>query len=297
MRDIFNQNLVSRLLLGSLIGAIFFCHPDAQAQTSPPAPSPGELAESATSGRAGYTQSLASEVNDPTAPLPLIQFRNIYAPGVPGTGSSANLFEIQPVLPFAPSDTIRFAQLIKITIPIVTSPAPDRTTGLGDLQMFDLVAIKESWGRWGFGVAAILPTATAPELGQEKWQLGPATAIMYTAVKNLQVGAVFQNPASFAGDSNRESVNSLSITPTLTYNLPGGWFYGHSDYDFVFDWENGGEATIPIGFQAGKVFSVGSEHFSLSFEGAYSAARPDDFPRWLVGFELNWILPKHAKPK
>ena len=274
---------------------MLFCDTDVQAQTSPPAPSSGKRAGTSTSGQAVDAQSLASEVNDPTAPLPLIQFRNIYAPSVPRTDSSANLFEIQPVLPIAPSERIPFAQLIKITIPVVTSPAPDRTTGLGDLQMFDLVAIKESWGRWGFGVAAILPTATAPELGQEKWQLGPAAAIMYTAVKNLQAGAVFQNPASFAGDSNRESVNSLSITPTLTYNLPSGWFFGHSDYDFVFDWENDGEATIPIGFQAGKVFSVGSEHFSFSFEGAYSVIRPDDFPRWLVGFELNWILPKHAK--
>lgn len=244
----------------------------------------------------GSVQALASEVNDPTAPLPLVQFRNLFAPSVPDADGTAYLLEIQPVLPVAKSDRIPFDQLIKITLPVERVPDPDGATGLGDFQMFDLIAIKESWGRWGFGAAVILPTATDDALGQGKWQLGPAAAIMYTAVKNLQAGAVFQNPASIAGESSRADVNAMSITPTLTYNFRSGWFLGHSDFDFVFDWKQDGEATIPLGIQVGKVFSIGKDHFSFSAEAAYSVARPDAFPRWLFGFELNWILPKHDQP-
>jgi len=118
---------------------------------------------------------------------------------------------------------------------------------------------------------------------------------MYTAVKHLQLGAVFENPVSFAGDSSRDSVNALSITPTLTYNLPHGWFGGYSDFDWTFDWKNNGGTTIPVGLQVGKVFKLGSMPCSFSVEGAYVAVPPSDAPEWVVGFEFNLILSGHSK--
>jgi hypothetical protein len=118
---------------------------------------------------------------------------------------------------------------------------------------------------------------------------------MVTAIKNLQAGAVFQNPISFAGESSRDSVNTLTITPTLTYNLAGGWFGGYSDFDWIFDWKNNGEATIPIGFQLGRVFAVDSVPLSLSLEAGYNVVRPSDSPEWLIGIELNWILTQRSK--
>lgn len=75
---------------------------------------------------------------------------------------------------------------------------------------------------------------------------------MYTGVRHLQGGAVFQNPVSFAWESGRETVNSLSLTPTLTYNLSGGWFGGYSDFDWTFDWQKDGAATIPVGLPIGR---------------------------------------------
>jgi hypothetical protein len=240
-------------------------------------------------------RALSSEVNDPIAPLALIQFRNVFAPSVPGYTGSANLLEIQPVIPVAASDRIPIDQLIIITIPIVTSPEPGRTTGLGDLQLVDMVTTEASWGHWSLGVVAIFPTAKSPELGEEKWQFGPMAGIIYTAIENLEVGAELLNPVSIAGNSNSENVHSLSITPTLNYDLPGGWFYGLSDLDWVVDWKNGGDATIPIGLRGGKVFAVGTENFSFSLQGAYSVVRPDDAPRWLVGLEFNWIFPEPTK--
>jgi len=157
------------------------------------------------------------------------------------------------------------------------------------------VCIKQSWGHWGFGPALVFPTAGASALGQGKWQAGPAAGAIYTGIKNLTIGAVAQNPISFAGDSSRPATSVLEITPTLTYNLPHGWFGGYSDFDWSFDWKNGGAATIPVGLQAGKVFSIGKMPVSFSIEGAYLAAHPHGAPDWIIGIEFTVIFPTARK--
>lgn len=149
---------------------------------------------------------LANQINNPAAPVTFIQFRNILVPNIPGTGGATNAFQIQPVIPIFPSHSLPFLQLIKMTLPVVSLPSPVSRAGLGDLQFFDLVSIKQSWGRWGFGPALVFPTATSKALGAGKWQAGPSFALI---------------PISFAGDSTRSAVNNLIITPTFTYNIPG----------------------------------------------------------------------------
>jgi len=96
-------------------------------------------------------RALANQANDPTAPLTLIQFSEGVAPHVPGFDGPANLFQIQPVMPIFPSKIFPFEQLLKTTIPFPTTPNPGSESGLGDISFFDLVSIKQSWGRWGLG--------------------------------------------------------------------------------------------------------------------------------------------------
>jgi hypothetical protein len=69
-------------------------------------------------------------------------------------------------------------------------------------------------------------------------------------------------------------VSNLIVSPTLTYNLPAGWFAGYSDFNWDFNWKNGGAATIPVGVQVGKVFALGDQPFSLSLEAGYNVVRP-----------------------
>ena len=249
---------------------------------------------------------LASQVNNPAAPVTFVQFRNIMLPNVPGTGGVTNSFQIQPVIPIHKSKRIPFLQLIKITLPIASVPSPVDRKGLGDLQFFDLVSIKESWGRWGFGPALVFPTATSKALGAGKWQAGPSFALIYTKVENWTIGAVLQNPISFAGDSSRPGVNNLIITPTVTYNFPEyfipghfkhGWFAGLSDFNMTFDWKNGGAGTIPLGTQLGRVFHVGEQPLSLSVEGGVAVKRPSNTPNpgLILGIEFSWIVRGHKK--
>jgi hypothetical protein len=254
----------------------------------------------------GAASELANQVNNPAAPVTLLQFRNILLPNVTGTDGVTNAFQIQPVIPIHPSHTLPFLQLIKMTLPSVSLPSPVGESGLGDFQFFDLVSIKESWGRWGFGPALVFPTASEKDLGAGKWQAGPSVAAIFTGIENLTAGAVLQNPISFAGDSSRPAVNNLIITPTFTYNLPGylipgywkhGWFLGLSDYNWTFDWENGGAATIPLGFQLGRVFHIGKQPFSASIEVGGTVKSPADIPSpgLLIGIEFSIILKGHSK--
>ena len=261
----------------------------------PPVVGPGRLAGGGTVA----VRALANQVNDPTAPLTLVQFRDVVAPSISGYSGAGNVLQVEPVFPIFPSRLLPFDQLVKMTLPVPTTPNPGSETGFGDLQFFDLISIKQSWGRWGFGPTFVFPTASSTSLGQGKWQAGPAVGAIYSGFNRLQLGGVAQNPISFAGSSSRPNVNALAIGPTLTYNLPQGWFAGYSDFDLVFDWKNGGAATIPVGAQIGKVFSIGKVPVSLSVEGAYNVIRPSGaaVPEWLVCLELTVIFKTYREAR
>ena len=280
--------------LGCLCGILVSGHAQSPGETND-ASTPSEL--KLTGGGAVAARALANQANNPTAPLTLVQFRDVYVPKVPGYDSGANVMQIDPVFPIFASRLIPFEQLMKLTLQVPTTPRPGSETGFGDTAIFDLISIKQSWGRWGFGPALVFPTASSTQLGQGKWQAGPAVGLIYTGIENLAAGAVLQNPISFAGDSSRPPVNALSLTPTLTYNLPKGWFAGYSDFEWTFDWKNGGSATIPLGLQAGRVFRIGKVPVSLSLEGAWVAVRPDNSPEWLVALEFSVIFPTARKPR
>jgi hypothetical protein len=261
----------------------------AQSSDNPDSQGLNAVTNRLTGGGPLAARALANQINDPTAPVTLVQFRDVIAPNVPGYDGPGNVLQIEPVFPIFPTRLLPFEQLVKMTLPLPTTPNPGSQTGLGDISLFDVVSISQSWGKWGVGPALVFPSATSTALGQGKWQAGPAVAAIYTGINNLTLGAVAQNPISFAGDSSRPPANALLITPTLTYNLPHGWFAGYSDFNWTFDWQNGGAATIPLGLQAGKIFRIGKVPVSLSLEGAWLPVRPDGTPEWLVCLEFTVI--------
>jgi hypothetical protein len=239
---------------------------------------------------------LAKQANNPTAPLAQIQFRDIYVPTAKPQNGALNSFQFQPVIPIGPFERFPITQLMKITMPFVsTVPEPTNATGMGDLTVFDLVTVKQSWGTWGVGPILVFPAATNEALGAGKYQAGPSAGAMVTGIENLVAGAILQNPISFAGSSNRQSVNQLIVSPTLTYNLKGGWFFGLSDYNWTFDWKAGGAPVIPAGIQVGKLIRIGKQPISFSVEAGRVLARPANTPNpgWIFGFEITPLFNLH----
>lgn len=231
---------------------------------------------------------LAQQINDPTAPLSLVLIKDIIVLDYPGYSGIVNILQVQPVIPIKTKHLP--LQLIKATFPILSLPDTINKTNIGDFQIFDLLTFKQKWGRWGAGVAMIFPTGSTPDFGSGKWQVGPAVALFYTGSKILVAGAIFQNVVSFAGDANMPKVNTLLITPTITFTSAKGWFGGFSDFDITIDWENKEGVIIPLGLQAGKVFKVNKIPLSLSLEAAANATHSAQTPSWMMAIEFNVIF-------
>jgi len=247
-------------------------------------------------GTVAGAKELANQVNNPTEPITLLQLRGLFAPAWAGAPGGATSIETEFVLPIARGRLIPVMQLTRTTLPYLWLPDDaGGVAGFGDLNYFDIGLIPAKWGRWGPGITAVVPTgASTTALSAGKWQIGPALAVIITSIPDLQFGLVLQNPISFAGPAERPTVNALTVSPTLTYNFPGGWFAGYSDFAMQFDWENGGAATVPVGLQVGKVLRLGKRPFVFSAEAATLVARASDAdPEWVIGLEAAWVMKLH----
>jgi hypothetical protein len=251
-------------------------------------------AQPAAGGAKHDARELAAKANDPTAPMFQLTFDNTFVGSSRGSEGVANSMLFQPVLPLGPRKHFPFSQVIRPSLPLLTTPGPDRTTGVGDVTLFDLFAPAEKpkWGSWGIGPVFVFPTGRDERLSAGKWQIGPAAALLYEAVPNLQVGAIVQNPISFAGHGDQPDVKQLMIQPIAQYNLPRGWYVSMGDLNWTFDWENGGRATIPLAFQLGRVLKIGAQHYNLSVEPFYTVLHEDPSPRWGVRFGFTLLLPE-----
>ena len=239
-------------------------------------------------------QDLAAQASNPNAPLTQLQLRNVTAPRLPGFNGTGNDFQMQAIVPIAPSEFIPFALITKLTVPIVTIPDPAGQTELGNTQFFAQGVFKESWGSWGIGFSLVAPTDTFKGVPSQGWQIGPAAAIVYTGIPNLVLGGVFQNPITVDIGSFQSRSNALLFTPSITYTLPDGWFAGYPDFNWTANWKDKGSVTFPVGLQVGKVVHIGRQPFNLSVEAGYNVVRPSNdtgVPRWMIGLEFTALFP------
>jgi hypothetical protein len=235
-------------------------------------------------------EDLTAEASDPTAPLYQISITNFYSSNLYDAEGSTNLFQFQPVLPISQSERIPFAQIVRFTVPVITTPEPDRTTGLGDIVFLDLFVPKpKSWGIWGVGLTMVAPTAREDSLGSGKWQIGPAATFMYFKIKKWQLGCILENPVSFAGDSSRPDVNTFIFQPIIN-RMIGKWYVGIGDFTWSVDWTDDAAVTIPLGFQVGRITQIGKYKYNLSGEVEYTVVNEAEgtVPEW--GFRLGVVL-------
>jgi len=237
--------------------------------------------------------SLTAQAGDPTAPIVQFQITDFFSPSVRHGDGALNEFNLQPVIPIPASRRFPLEQILRVTIPYLTTPDPDGDSGLGDVSLVDLfVPEPHPQDVLGIGLTLTAPTAAHTSLGSGKWQLGPAMTWVYYGISGWQIGGILQNPISFAGDKDRDDVNTLLFQPIVNY-LRGDWYFGAGDFNVSYDWR-AGELTLPLAFQVGKIQTIGRHHYNLSFEAEWTTVVPEDqvFPRWGIRLGIVMMIPE-----
>jgi hypothetical protein len=212
----------------------------------------------------------------------------------PATGSSrtTTVINVEPFVPVGISEN--WNMIVRWILPITFQPVTDagHLGGFSDSNLSFYLSPKKAGALiWGAGPSFLIPTATEPQLGTGKWGAGPTVVVLAMPGKWV-VGTLLTQIWSFAGDSERESVSSLSWQYFINYNLPKGWTITSSPTMSV-NWnaEGGPAWTVPLGGGIAKVTHLGSQHLKLSGQVFGNVARPDGAAGWAWQFTVQPFWP------
>jgi len=166
--------------------------------------------------------------------------------------------------------------------------------GLGDLNpSFFLSPAHPGKLIWGAGPTFLLPTATAPTLGQGKWGAGPSVVLL-TQPKHWTIGVLSNNIWSFAGNDGRPRVNQFLTQYFITRNFEHGWFLTSSPI-LTANWRapDNNQWLIPFGGGFGKMTRFFDQTMVWQMHLYYNAIHPQDlpYPKWQVRLQVALLFP------
>ena len=236
---------------------------------------------------------LAKKLSNPIADLISVPIQTNLDFGIGPKDAEKLTINVQPVIPFSIS---REWNLITRTIlPVIYAESPadgiDSEFGLGDTTQsffFSPKKVVDGW-TWGVGPVFLWPTATTTSLGTQKWGIGP-TAVLLRQKDGWTYGALLNHVWSYAGDSDREDVNSTFIQPFLAYTWPTATTLTLNT-ESSYNWE-ASQWTVPLNLQLSQVLRIGKLPISLQIGGRYYAEVPEDGPEWGLRFTLTFLFPR-----
>lgn len=232
-------------------------------------------------------QSLDQAADDPTASLMALQIADWYTSSYHGlSGEDANTVVLRPVIPFKLGGC---NHIFRATVPFITD-GPFTDTGISDSTLFDLIVFNESWGRWGVGPVALLPTGGSSR-GTENWALGPAIGFTVRHDKWL-LGLFNQNLFSVAREDGRSAVNASVIQPIINYGLGNGWSVGGSEMTFSYDWQDDRWSSLPLGCKVAKLVHMGKVPVQLSLQYEHDFADDEVGPEDTFRFTAKFLFPE-----
>ncbi|MCW2268910.1 hypothetical protein D3C77_83710 [compost metagenome] len=234
----------------------------------------------------------ANKSNNPLNLAPGLNIQDYYTPTIDDSNAHTNDLLLRGTLPLAPGDFIGVPQLLRATLPISTRPDPHNgySTGVGDLNLFDIFLLKTEGVQLGIGPQITAPTAEFDELGTGKWQAGLAAVAIDSSPRGL-LGALVQYQSSFAGDHDRQHVETATFQPFLIHNLPKGWYLrstGTWTYNLKDDTH-----YIPVGLGVGKAWKSGHNILNAFVEPQWTVDhKGPGLPKFTVFAGLNITLGK-----
>ena len=234
-----------------------------------------------------------AQANNPIANMIALSLHNYYIGEFTGTEDDGNQFWLRYAQPFSLGES---NWLMRASLPLNTFPFGSdgsSNTGLGDLSILTAYLIDVGNPGISFGVGPMFtaPTATEDILGSEKWSAGIANVGFNATSKVFQYGYLLTWQMSFAGEGDRDDVNTATLQYIALYQLGGGWYLRSAPvlaYNFEDD-----SYTVPFGLGLGKVIPTDKVVMNLFVEPQVSAFDDGDtWPEWqiFVGFNLQFKL-------
>lgn len=246
-------------------------------------------------GTYGDEGSLARASQNPVANLISLPFQSNFL-FQEDTGDLLYNLNVQPVIPFNLNDDWNLITRTIVPFFAVESGPPGfDSAGLGDINTSLFLSPAKS-GRviWGAGPILSFPTATEDLdlYGSGKWSAGPA-AVVLTMRGPWVFGALANNVWSYAGDSDRRSVNALLVQPFINYNLQDGWFLVTGPV-ITADWraDSSERWTVPLGGGFGRVFPIGRQPVNTSLQAFYNVEHPTGGPEWSIRWNFQLLFPQ-----
>jgi hypothetical protein len=249
------------------------------------------------------TLDLAKKTQNPIADLISLPLQNNLnfgygAKDAPHSSSTQYVLNIQPVLPG--KVTNEWNLITRPIIPVIRQPDlidGGETWGLADIQLQTYLSPSGTDKvTWGVGPVFQFPSATdGKKLGTQKWSAGPG-AVVLTQPGKWVIGALANNLWSFAGDSDREDVNLMTIQPFINYNFGKGWYVSTSPI-ITANWEAHGSDntwTVPVGGGFGRIIRIGKLPVNLNAQAFDNVVKPDDDATadWTLRLQVQFLFPK-----
>ena len=274
---------------------------------------PAQQEPSATGGSAGAasssqsgaeaansTEALQKATQNPVANLISVPLQDNMNFGVGPYNGTQNVLNIQPVIPV--QLTLSWNLINRIILPVVWQPytgtnpanASLGTFGLGDLNPTVFLSPAHT-GKiiWGVGPAFVFPTATDPTLGQGKWSGGPSFVVL-AQPGHWTLGLLANNVWSFAGESNRPTVNQFLAQYFVNYNLSGGWYLTSAPI-ITANWaapQAKNVWTVPFGAGIGRITKVGFQPINVQLSAYGNVAYPAGTSPWGIRLQLAFLFPQ-----
>jgi hypothetical protein len=250
------------------------------------------------------TEALAAAAQNPVAAMISLPFQNNMFFGAGANhDKTANVLNIQPVLPFTVGDWNIISRTIAplIALPSLTAadlgevitagPGSNDPFGLGDInQTFYFSPAAATDFIWGVGPSITLPTATQRILGPRTLSMGPG-AVGLVMPKPWVIGALTRQLWAIGGPN--QEVNQSLVQPFVNYNMPDGW-YAVSAPIITANWSapSGQRWSVPIGGGIGKIFKIGDQPMNASLQAFDYVAHPSLAPRWALRFQVQLLFPR-----
>ena len=231
-------------------------------------------------GGASATPPRRFTVEEATEPFPTPWTLNVQPTyTAKNGGGSTSYLQLQPILSFDVG--LPLAMRFEWNIPDVDQQASGSVVaGIGDLTWLSILFLGQSerWGKIGAGPVFVFPTASPEELGQGKYQVGPALYYVNKAVPKWQFAFLLQQFFSFAGDTSAAAINQLKLQPLVTTYLPDSW-YIESKPTITLNFKKH-TSSVPLDLVIGRLIAG---RWNLYLEGTV-------FPAWGAKPSNNYTI-------